>query len=73
MGRWLGGALASLAALGLAGCAGPAGSRHITCHQACERDYDMCADSAGASRGGASFFGVGAACQRELTACFKAC
>ena len=33
----------------------------------------MCADSAGASRGGTSFFGVGAACQRELTACFKAC
>ena len=63
----------ALAALLLGGCAGPAGGRHLTCSQACDRTYDNCADSAGANRGGASFFGVGAACQRDLSACHKAC
>ncbi len=70
--KWLGAALA-LALLALAGCAAPAGGRHLSCSQACNRDYDICADSAGANRGGASFFGVGAACQRQLTACLKNC
>ena len=70
MGRWFG---TALLALGLTACAGPGGGRHLTCAQSCDRSYDTCADSAGASRSGASFFGVGAACQRDLTACLKNC
>ena len=70
-GRRLGAALAILA---LAACAGPAGSRQMSCPQSCNRDYDVCSDSAGAGRGGGgSFFGAGAACQRQLTACLKSC
>ncbi len=72
MGKWLGVTLVALG-LGLAGCAGPAGGRHSTCPQACNRDYDVCAESASASRGGASFFGSGAVCQREVSACLKNC
>ncbi len=64
---------AALAILALAACAGPAGSRQMSCPQSCNRDYDVCSDSAGAGRGGGSFFGVGAACQRQLTACLKSC
>ncbi|MEI6559473.1 MAG: hypothetical protein WCO00_13800 [Rhodospirillaceae bacterium] len=69
-GRWIG---AAAMALVLAGCAGPAGGRQRTCAQACNRDYDVCAESAGANRGGASFFGAGAACQRQVTDCLKSC
>ena len=69
-GRWFGMALALLV---LAGCAGPAGSRRMSCPQSCDRGYEVCSDSAGAGRGGQSFFGVGAACERELKACLKNC
>ena len=68
-GKWFGMALAGVV---LAGCAGPA-NMSMSCSQSCNRDYDVCSDSTGASRDGSSFFGVGAACQRQLSACLKSC
>ena len=68
--------------LALAGCAGPdsgrgelapAGAKRAGCERACNRDYDICADSAGAKRGGGSFFGVGAACDRQVSGCLQQC
>ena len=69
-GKWRGAVLALLA---LGGCAGPGNLKQLTCPQTCNRDYDVCSESTGAARGGASFFGAGAACQRQLAACLKNC
>ena len=70
VGKWW---LAGLAALVLSGCADSVSRNHRTCPQTCERNYESCADSTGAGRSGPSFFGVGAACQRELSSCLRRC
>lgn len=72
-----------LAAAMLAACSGPLGpegdpspgaAKRARCDQGCNRDYDRCADSAGARRGsGGSFFGMGAACDRQVKDCLAAC
>ena len=69
--------------LALAGCVGadvesgnasPAAAKRAACQTTCNRDYDVCADSAGAQRSGAgSFFGAGAACSRQVAACIQQC
>ena len=61
-------------ALVLAGCAGASARGHLGCTPSCNREYDVCSDSAGASRSAAgSYFGAGAACDRELTTCLREC
>ncbi|MEI6984613.1 MAG: hypothetical protein WCK65_00645 [Rhodospirillaceae bacterium] len=56
-----------------AGDPSPAAVGRAACERACSRDYDVCADGAGAGRGGASFFGAGAACRRQVSSCVDHC
>lgn len=71
-----------LMVLGLAACSGPTGAlgdsspaaaRKAQCERACNRDYDVCSDGAGARRGGSSFYGMGAACDRQVKECLASC
>jgi len=68
--------------LALAGCAGPFGdegdtspaaAKRAACERSCNRGYDTCADSSGAERRGGSFFGMGAACDRQVRSCLDRC
>jgi len=79
MRRWW---LVGVCLVGLAACAGPLGgqgdpspgaAKRAQCERACNRDYDVCADGAGARRGGSSFFGMGAACDRQAKECLAGC
>ena len=80
MRRWWARGLIAVALSGLAGCAGPgagdpspAAAKRAACERSCNRGYDTCSDSAGAERRGSSFFGMGAACDRQVKSCFDRC
>ncbi len=52
----------------------PGAAKKVVCEKHCNRDYDVCSESLGARPSGSgAFFGLGAACDREVTACLDRC
>lgn len=76
------GIVMSLALMSVAACSTPrtappptpsVGGDVTSCVRACNRDYSICGESAGARRGTNPLFGAAASCDRQLESCLDYC